>query len=85
MRAHPVKWYEEKYKIPRGEEIVMRCCSKEGGPVDYLIVRVPRLEGPFYKLYQVIFESLIPGIPKDIKLVKTGKDPLVLEDIVFGH
>ena len=82
MRALPIKWYHEKYQVPRGEQIVMRCCSKEDGPVDYLITRVPRLEEPFYKLYRVIFAA--NGIPGDIKLVKTSKDPLILEDLVFG-
>lgn len=86
MRALPIKWYHEKYQVPRGEQIMMRCCSKEGGPVDHLITRVPRVprfEEPFYKLYRVIFAA--NGIPNDIKLVKTSKDPLILEDLVFRN
>lgn len=60
----------------------MRCCSKENGPVDYLITVVHRLEEDFYKLYSVVFGP--DSIPANVKLVKVSKDPLILEDIVFG-
>lgn len=84
MRVHPIKWYDEKYKVPRDEKIVLRCCSKEGGPVDHLITVAERFPDKMYKLYKVVFESLTPSIPKSVKLLKVAKNPIVLEDMVFG-
>lgn len=82
MMAHLTsRWYSRQYDIPKGEEIKMRCCSKEGSDViDFIIAS--RLIAPNeyqYKLYKVVKP------PKPIvQLIKVAKDPLILEDYIFG-
>lgn len=86
MRARPTQWFDTKYAIPAHEKLVLQACSKEDGPVDFIIT-VKRVSDftAIYRLYKVDGTHDARGV----KMVKyTGKqnsDPTVLEDVIFGH
>lgn len=91
MKAHVTgktpEWWDINYSVPAGEKIVMRAASKEDGPVDHLITKHELKQ--IYKLYKVkegpAKDSHDILYRKKIDFVKSAKDPLILEDMIFGR
>lgn len=88
MKAHVMSaaWWNEQYDIPRGEKVVHRIASQEGGVVDYIITAEhyndPERDAT-YKLY-ILAGIPMPHMPRKVKLVATAKDPRPLTGLAFG-
>jgi hypothetical protein len=86
MMARPFGWWKQKYAIPRGEEVKLQACSKEDGPVDFIITaRLTGYDEHIYRLYKVQGTHSASGAKTVTYTGKQSKDPRVLEEIIFGR